>query len=213
MAWPPANHQDAVDEVDTLRDGRGWAATLGARVRLGESLKPAALLWVAGRWYNPQLIGAATTVAPAASELRLLPVYTPVARAIDRVGCNVSTAGTGGHVARLGIYRADPVTGLPTTVLVDAGTVLVDTAAAKEVAVTATLHGLHWLGLTAQSGTFTGLSTSHVPFIGGGGTAHGAPASMLAYASVSPTSALPDSTGVVPTFGVSVVPTVGARAV
>ncbi len=127
MAWPPGFHQDAVDEVETLRDGKGWAATIGGRQRIGEALRQAPLLWVAGRWYNAHLIGATGTVAPSASELRLLPLYVPVARAIDRVGCNVSTAGTGGHVARLGIYRADSATGLPTTVLVDAGTVLVDT--------------------------------------------------------------------------------------
>ncbi len=213
MAWPPTNHQDSVDEVETLRNGKGWAATLGGRQRISEALRPAPLFWVAGRWYTAQILGATGTVAPIASELRLLPLYVPGARTIDRVGCNVSTAGTGGHVARLGIYNSDPATGLPTTVLVDAGTVLVDTTGLKEVAVTATLHGLHWLGLTAHSGTFTGLSTSHLAYIGGGNTAHGAPASMLAYASVSPTSALPDRTGVVPTFTVSVVPTVGARAV
>ncbi len=214
MAWPPANHQDAVDEVDTLRDGRGWAATLGARVRLGEALRPAALLWVAGRWYNAHLVGATTTVAPTAAELRLLPLYVPVARAIDRVGCQVSTAGTGGHVARLGIYNSDPTTGLPTTVRVDAGTVLVDTTGLKEVAVTATLHGLHWIGLTAQSGTFTALGTANLAYLAGATAATGISSNGLSYASVSPTSALPDRTGVVPTYTVTVnMPLVGARAV
>ncbi len=214
MAWPPTTHQDAVDEVETLRDGRGWAATLGARVRLGEPLRASPLLWVAGRWYNAHLTATTTTIAPPASELRLVPLYVPVARAIDRVGCNVSTAGTGGHVARLGIYRADPTTGLPTTVLVDAGTVLVDTTGAKEIAISATLHGLHWLGLTPQSGTFTALTTSGLAYIGGAGLAHGIPAFGLAYGSVSPTSALPDRTGVAPTYLTSPpVPTVGARAV
>ncbi len=214
MAWPPTTHQDAVDEVDTLRDGKGWATTLGARQRITEAVRVSPLLWVVGRWYQPHLVGSTTTVAPTASELRLIPLYIPVARAVDRVGCHVSTAGTGGHVARLGIYNASPTSGLPTTVLVDAGTVLVDTVGAKEVAITATLHGLYWLGLTAQSGTFTALTTTGLAFIAGSTSAHAIPSNALAYASVSPTSALPDRTGVAPVFSVAVaVPTVGVRAV
>ncbi len=213
MAWPPTTHQEAVDEVETLRDGKGWAGTLGVRQRITEALRPSALLWVAARWYNAQLFGSTTTAAPTASELRLVPLYVPGPRAIDRIGCNVTTAGTGGHVARLGVYNSSPTTGLPTTVLVDAGTVAVDTTGVKEVAVSGTLHGLHWICLTAQSGTFTALGLVNLIYSGGGTSAHVLPANALSYASVSPTSALPDRTGVAPTLGALIVPTVGARAV
>ncbi len=82
------------------------------------------------------------------------------------------------------------------------------------MAITATLHGLHWLGLTAQSGTFTGLGTSAVPYIAGGANATTTASNGLSYASVSPTSALPDRTGVAPTYSVAAtIPIVGARAV
>ncbi len=213
MAWPPTTHQDAADEITSLRDGKGWAATLGGRQRLGEALRPAPLLWITGRWYNPHLVGGTATVAPTASELRLLPVYVPVPRTIDRVGCNVSTAGTAGHVARLGVYNVDPVTGLPTTVLVDAGTVAVDTTGVKEVVVSATLHGLHWLGLTAQSGTFTALSTLGLAYIAGGTAPSFTPSNALAFEAVDPTLGLPSRAGVTATYLVAVsTPTVGARA-
>ncbi len=213
MAWPPITHQDAVDEVDTLRNGKGWATTLGGRYVLSEPLRSSPLLWVAGRWYNPQIVGASTTVTPTAAELRLLALYLPAGRTVNRIGCNVTTAGSAGHVARLGVYNADPATGLPTTVLVDAGTVAVDTTGVKEVAISATMNGLHWLCLTTQSGAFTALGSSTVPYLAGGTLAHGTPANGLAYGSVAATSALPDRTGVAPTFvGAAVVPTVGVRA-
>ncbi len=213
MAWPPTTHQDAVDEVDTLRDGKGWAVTLGGRQRLTEPPRPSPLLWVVPRWYHSQLTGLTGTIAPTASELRLLPFYVPVPRAIDRVGCNVTTAGTSGHVARLGIYNASPTTGMPTTVFLDAGTVAVGTTGVKEVTLTATLHGLYWLGLTAQSGTFVSVATAQSALIAGATTAAGSLAFVLNYGSVDPTAALPDRTGVTPVLTSTSTPVVGVRAV
>ncbi len=212
MAWPPLTHGDVENEITSLRDGKGWATTLGGRQRVGEALKAASLLWVAGRWYNAQIVGATTTSNATASELRLLPFYLQGSRTIDRIGCNVTTAGTAGHVARLGIYNADAATGLPTTVLVDAGTVAVDTTGVKEVAVSATTHGLHWLGLTAQSGSFTALGTGSLAYAAGGTFAHAIPANVAVYGAVDPTVALPDRTGVAPAYSSSATPTVGVRA-
>ncbi len=212
MAWPPTTHQDAADEITSLRDGKGWASTLGGRQRVGEVMKPASLLWIVGRWYNAQMIASGTTNAPTASELRVASLYVPTPRAIDRIGCSVSTAGTGGHVARLGIYNSDPATGLPTTVLIDAGTVAVDTTGIKEIAVAATLHGLHWLGLTAQSGTFLAVGSANFPFPAGGTNPTTLPSFGVTYPTVDPTLALPDRTGVAPTYTGTATPTVGVRA-
>ncbi len=212
MAWPPTTHQDAADEITSLRDGKGWAATLGGRQRMGEALRASPLLWFPGRWYTAHFTESSTTTAPTASDLRLLAFYAPAPRTIDRVGCEVTTAGTAGHVARLGIYRADVTTGLPTTALVDAGTVAVDTTGFKEVAVAATIHGLYWLGLTAQSGTFRALSSLGLTFVGGAGSPTGIPGHTLSYAAVDPTLALPDRTGVAPSLTVGVTPILGVRA-
>ncbi len=212
MAWPPTTHQDAADEITSLRDGKGWASTLGDRQRIGEGLKSAQLFWIVGRWHQAQLVAGTTTLAPPASELRLAPLYFPVARKIDRIACNVTTAGTGGHVARMGIYNTDPATGLPTTVLVDSGTVAVDTLGVKEVVVSATLHGLHWVGLTAQSGTFTALPTNVTAPVFGAGTVTGNNGNALTYASIDPTLALPDRTGVAPPAALLQVAVVPVRA-
>ncbi len=200
MAWPPTTHQDAADEITSLRDGKGWAATLGGRQRFGEALRASPVLWMVGRWYSAQTVGTGTAaVTPAAGELRMTPVYLPVPRAIDRVGCNVSNVGTAGHVARLGVYNADQATGLPATVFIDAGTVAVDTTGAKEVVVSATLHGLYWLCLAPQSGSFVGMTAAGSAPIGGGGSAGAGTGNTLGYGVVDPTAPLPNLTGVVPT--------------
>ncbi len=212
MAWPPTTHQDAADEITSLRDGKGWASTLGGRQRIGEALRSAPLLWVVGRYFSAQITGGSTTVAPPASELRLVPLYVHVPRTIDRVACNVTTACTGGHVARFGIYNADATSGLPTTVLVDAGSVPVDTVSSKEVVVSGTLHGLYWLGLTAQSGTFSALSVTTTVHIGGAQSSGATPGNGVSYPSVDPTLALPDRTGVVPSFSAITTPVVTVRA-
>ncbi len=211
MAWPPGTHQDVTDEVTSLRDGKGWAATLGGRQRITEPARPTPLLWVVGRYYVGHLTPGTGTATPVASELRLLPFYVSTPRAIDRLGCNVSTAGSAGHVARLGIYNADPNTGLPTTVIIDAGSVAVDTTGVKEVVVSVTLHGLHWVGLTTQSGTFTIVATASTVAVAGSPTVGGATSNALVYPSVSPTSALPDRTGVTPTHGTLGMPAVYMR--
>ncbi len=212
MAWPPTTHQDAADEITSLRDGKGWASTLGGRQRLGEAIKSAQLLWLVGRWHQAQVVVGLTTFAPAASELRLVPLYIPTVRQIDRVSCNVSTAGTAGHVARMGIYNTDPATGLPTTVLVDSGTVAVDTTGVKEVVVSATLHGLYWLGLTTQSGTFTAYGTNVTGPVAGATSVVGSNANAGVFTSIDPTVALPDRTGVALSLGVFTVPSVAVRA-
>ncbi len=212
MAWPPTTHQDAADEITSLRDGKGWASTLGARHRFGEAIRSAPLLWTAGRWNHVHLLGGGTGHAPVASELRVIAFYVPSPRAIDRVGCQVTTAGTAGHVARMGIFNGDPITGLPATVLVDSGPVAVDSTGVKEVAVTATLQGLYWLGLTTQSGTFVAFTNSTTPYIGSASGPGGFMASVLSYPTVDPTVALPDRTGVAPVYGTATYPTVAVRA-
>ncbi len=214
MAWPPTTHQDAADEITSLRDGKGWAVTLGGRQRITEAARPGPLLWVVGRYFTAQMTGGASTTAPPGSELRLLPFYVPVPRTIDRVACNVSTASsTAGHVARLGVYNANAATGLPTTVLVDSGTVAVDTTGAKDVAVSATLHGLHWLGLTAQGGSFSAALVGTLAVITGAFSPGGAVISALAYSAVDPAAALPDRTGVTADYAFSAIPLTYVRAV
>jgi len=220
MAWPPTVHQDVTDEVTSLRTevpaARGWASTLLQRLRIGENLVgTGGILWITGRYYSSNMFGTSTTSSSAANRLYLTPMYLPAPRNVDRIGINVTLAGAAGSVARLGVYNSDPTTGLPSTVLVDGGTVAISATGAAQVTVSATLHGLVWLACTSGAATLVAFSTSQSPNIMGASSL----ASLGAVISVGkdnvdPTVALPNLTGATLTYGItSTPPAVAVRAV
>ena len=72
---------------------------------------------------------------------------------IDRLGVSVSTAGSAGAVLRLGIYNSD-TEGVPSTLVVDAGTVASTSVAAVEATLSQALSaGLYWVAVVAQVAT------------------------------------------------------------
>ncbi len=202
MAWPPITHQDVQDEIG---NAFGWATGLLQRVRMGESLaSTGGAVWIAGRYYGSNAIGASSTLAVAASRLYVTAFYAPQPRAIDRVSINVTTAGAAGTVARVGVYKGSPDTGVPTTVHVDAGTVPTDTTGIKEATVTATLHGFHWLAFVS-SGTPTvgSYSNAHILTVTGGATAATSSVPSAGRDTVTATDPLPDLTGAALIYGIS----------
>jgi hypothetical protein len=82
--------------------------------------------------------------------LTAVPVFLPPGR-IDRLCCEVVTAGSAGSVVRLGAYRFNP-TGFPVgALLADGGTVDATTTGGKEVAVSIDHPGgLIFLAAAAQ---------------------------------------------------------------
>lgn len=108
---------------------------------------------VSGDYYQTP----ATAVNPGASaqgDMRLCPFWIPQAGGYDRIVTEVTTIGEAGSLLRLGIYAADPNTGIPVAQapLVDAGTVPGDTSGTKEIVITASLPaGLVWLTSVAQN--------------------------------------------------------------
>ena len=209
--WPPTTHQHVQDQ---LTNAQGWATgDLRELLRLGEHhTGTGGPLWVPGRYYGSNAYGGNTAVAVTANELTLTAFYSPRPRAVDRIGVNVTTAAAALTVGRLGIYNSNPDTGMPTTVLLDAGTVAVDTTGAKEVVVTATLHGLVWLALTAGGGSFSGLGTAMIPSVAGAASVIPTNSTNLGRNSVLPATALPDMTGVTPVYLTFNVPAVSVRA-
>lgn len=89
---------------------------------------------------------AATGQALSSGDLWLRPFLLTARRTFDRIGVNVSGAGTAGAVLRLGVYA------LPTSApTLDAGTIGSTTTGAKEIATSFTLDpGLWWLACAAQ---------------------------------------------------------------
>lgn len=105
-----------------------------------------------------------SSAAPPLGVLRAAPWIANHSHAIDRIGARVSVAGAAGSLVRLGIYLPDPKSGLPSTLLVDAGTIDGTNASFQEIAIARTLPPLAWLVSVAQGASPTmvtiGSSTS-----------------------------------------------------
>lgn len=152
MTWPPTTHTHVENEVTRLAGGEwGFIRALGVG-GTGDFILPA--------------VGSSQTQAATANSLYLTAAYLPTAVTVDQLQVNISTAGTAGHVGRLGVWNAHATTGLPTTLVVDGGTVAVDTTGVKTVTIAPTvLRGRYWLGGTFQSGTFSGTSSASYPVV------------------------------------------------
>lgn len=109
--------------------------------------------------------------------LYFIPVIVPANMTVDRIAVEVNTAAAS-QVARLGIYEAD-ADGLPSTLLLDAGTVSVATTGVKTITISQALSAQpYYLAIVTQttsgSSAYTGLIagdfgvqsfTSSIPFL------------------------------------------------
>ena len=100
-------------------------------------------------------------------------VYFPRPTAVDLIRCQVTTASVAG-VARLGIYAQNATTGLPGTLLLDAGTVSTTTTGIKSITISTTISGMVWCALVPQTeaASFTASNANNVPYFGGQGLAN-----------------------------------------
>lgn len=93
------------------------------------------------------------TRALTASRIYYEPMVVTTPITIDQLAFEVSAAGTSGHVARMAIYNAG-TDWQPTSRVVDAGTVAVDSVGVKTASVNVTLQpGRYLKALISQSGT------------------------------------------------------------
>jgi len=92
--------------------------------------------WIAGQIYGVHDLkgGSTTTAALTANRIYASPIYVPAGGRIDRIGIQVTSAATGGSVARLMLFSATG-TELPDVLLLDGGTVAVDGLGEKTVTV------------------------------------------------------------------------------
>lgn len=94
-----------------------------------------------------------------------LPIYLPTCT-LDRISCLTGSTFSGTSTVRLGIYNADSTTNLPSTVLLDAGTISC-TASGTSYRITinqAITEGFYWLAFNSQTpastNAFEGLTGS-----------------------------------------------------
>lgn len=93
--------------------------------------------------------------AGANQAMRAAPFWVDQTLSIDRIGCRVNLNGDGAAVARLGIYQSD-TSGLPSALLLDAGTADATTGTVKEITVAQTLTpGKYWFAAAGYGYTAT----------------------------------------------------------
>jgi len=111
--------------------------------------------FVSGSYYRtPQGVGQAT---PSANTTYFTPIFIPNAVTADRIGGLVTAFTTTGNV-RFGIYN--DTNGLPSTVLLDAGTVSASSATSFFITISQALSvGIYWLAINQQSGTSSWAAT------------------------------------------------------
>lgn len=100
--------------------------------------------------YTNGTAGSNTTAVVADGVMRLYPFMIYTDMTIDYIACEiVTTAGGAGSVTRLGIY--DDVGGVPTNLVLDAGTVATTATGMASIAISKALTaGIYWMTAVAQ---------------------------------------------------------------
>ena len=121
---------------------------------------PPALSWRSGQYYSVphRSFGSSSRTL---NRTQFYPIYVPQALSVDRIGISVVLGASQTDVARLGIYNDSD--GVPSTVVLDAGTVSVSgangTLGQFEITISQPLSvGWYWLAANVQSSTGIGHS-------------------------------------------------------
>ena len=98
------------------------------------------------RWFHQTAIGSTVgSTARAKDILVLVPLIVEKTITLDRIGCEVTGAGTAGSVVRLGIYK-DTGNMYPDGMVINAGTIAGDSATVQSINISQQLvPGLYWL--------------------------------------------------------------------
>lgn len=120
--------------------------------------------YYSGMYYGPVGVGEAAGGATSLGSLRLMPWWVYRTLALDLAGVNhFTTAGSAGTVFRIGMWRDDGAG--PATLILDAGTVPLDTATGRKSPAGFSLTippGLYWVGGAGQVAGATRGSISRV---------------------------------------------------
>jgi hypothetical protein len=119
-----------------------------------------------GRWYNNGLFPPANANFTNQLAIRYVPFFIDADITITRIGINVNTIAPASSTCRVGVYNNDASTCQPSTRIVDAGTMALDSTGAKSITglSVALTKGLYWLAYvgSANSGTISGIGTNAV---------------------------------------------------
>lgn len=132
----------------TAGTGTKWAAAAGGS---GTDFKVAAVP-LTGKWYRAPTFGpVGANLAMTLNRCYYSPFRLDVTTTFDRIGIDVATAAAATGVCRLGIFAADAAGAMPGTLVLDAGTVLVDSTGQKNITISQALTaGVYWLAADNQ---------------------------------------------------------------
>lgn len=130
--------------VTVVSDGANWVIVTG-----DDPLSLSGHRLISGYYFVPD--GPRGTSGMIANQEWAVPVRIGKAGTLDRMGVDITIAGTAGTVIRLGI-RASTADGRPGTLLLDAGTVAGDAVATPELTISQYIPqpGVYWLSATPQ---------------------------------------------------------------
>jgi hypothetical protein len=109
-----------------------------------------------GGYASTPLYGTRGTFVPGEGGIVFSPLTAPASVSIDRIGIEVTSAGTAAtSICRLGIWADSG--GAPGTLVLDAGTVATDSTGLKEITISQslTVGTLYWLGVAPQGAAGT----------------------------------------------------------
>lgn len=113
--------------------------------------------YVSGRYYFSTFYTVASYVSFAANYVFYTYFYVAKAQAFNRIGTLINTTGVAGSMARLGIYNVAAAS--PTTLVLDAGNISIDTASIKEIIIDIFLQpGWYAFAYCSTSSTATVIS-------------------------------------------------------
>jgi hypothetical protein len=118
-----------------------------------------------GNWYEAKYKSSIASTTITQYRAYLWPLFISESITIDRIGVECTTA-TASTTWRIGIYNSDS-NGLPSTVLLDAGTVDTSTTGLKTITVSQTLSaGLYFVAGSWQTGFNTPTLRAWTPTLG-----------------------------------------------
>jgi hypothetical protein len=133
----------------------GSGAVADGSIGPGKLAAPMAPGVLASGYYYSTTSSLSTSSTLGVGTLRLAPWFVPNACRISRIGAEVTSGGDSGSKLRLCLY-ADSGAGLPSTLLLDAGTIAGDSATVQEITINQQLSaGLYWIGASVQVVTVT----------------------------------------------------------
>jgi len=112
---------------------------------------------------SPAPLSLDNSFSTSVGRMVAVPFFVSQAVTVTRMTCQVTTAGTGTSIARLGIYDSSTSTLEPSALVADAGTVTCDTTGKKTISsLSISLgRGTYWAVLVVNSATVVPLFRGH----------------------------------------------------